>query len=57
MIDINSSILYFPSLKLSDAGEYMCQVNISSALLGSDLTMSSMFPHIVRVYGKFIGID
>ena len=54
MIETNSSILYFSSLKLSDAGVYMCQVNISSALLGSDVTMSSMFPRIVRVFSKFI---
>ena len=54
MIEINSSILYFSSLKLSDAGEYMCQVNISSTLLGSDLTILSIPPHTVKVFGKFI---
>ena len=57
MIDINSSILSFSSLKLSDAGEYMCQVNISSSLLGSDLTILSIPPHTVRVFGKLIDIN
>ena len=32
----------------------MCQVNISSTLLGSDLTILSVLPHTVRVFGKFV---
>ena len=52
-VGTNSSRLTFPSLKLSDAGEYMCTVNISSSLLNSDLTKMSMLPHPVRVYSKY----
>ena len=54
LININSSILHFSSLKLSDAGEYMCQVSISSTLLGSELTFLSVPPLTVHVLGKFI---
>ena len=52
----NSSRLNFPSLKLSEAGEYMCQVNIRSHLLNSDLTIMSMFSYPVRVIGKLLGM-
>lgn len=48
----NSSRLCFKSLKLSDAGEYMCQVDIRSSLFRSDLTITSMLPYPVRVIGK-----
>ena len=48
----NFSKLNFPSLKLSEAGEYICQVNIRSHLLNSDLTIMSMFSYPVRVTGK-----
>ena len=54
MTEINSRSLSFLPLKLSDAGQYMCQVNISSTLLGSDLILSSIPPHVTRVFGKFI---
>ena len=47
-----SSRLHFSSLKLSEAGEYMCQVNISSSLLRSDLNIMSMPPYPIRVFGK-----
>ena len=50
----NSSRLHFSSLKLSEAGEYMCQVNIRSSLLKSDLNMISMLPYPVRVFGKLM---
>ena len=49
----DSSRLNFPSLKLSDGGEYMCTVNISSSLLNSDLNKMSMLPHPVRVISKY----
>ena len=49
----NSSELHFSSLKLSDAGEYMCQVNIISSFLSSDLTLMSILSYPVRVIGKF----
>jgi hypothetical protein len=47
----NSSRLNFPSLKLSEAGEYMCQVNIRSHLLNSDLTIMS-HPQLIQVFSK-----
>lgn len=37
----NSQILFFPYLRLSDAGEYTCTVNISSLLLNSDIDTQS----------------
>ena len=52
IVGTNSSLLFFSSLKLSDAGEYMCQINVRSSLLSSDLIIMSMFPYIVRVIGK-----
>ena len=51
-VGTNSSRLFFSSLKLSEAGEYMCQINVRSSLLSSDLIIMSMFPYIVRVIGK-----
>ena len=48
----NSRRLHFPSLKLSEAGEYMCQVSISSHLLNSKLIIMSMYPSLIRVFGK-----
>lgn len=52
----NSSRLNFPSLKLSEAGEYECQVNIRSHLLNSDLTIMSVFPYPIRVIGKLLSM-
>ena len=54
LIKNNSGILSLSPLKLSDAGEYMCQVNINSTLLNSNLTFYSMMPHVIRVFGKAI---
>ena len=54
LINNKSGILSLSPLKLSDAGEYMCQVNISSSLLNSDLIFYSMMPHVIRVFGKGI---
>lgn len=51
-IGTNSSRLHFSSLKLSEAGEYMCQVNIISSLLRSDLNITSMPLYPVRTIGK-----
>ena len=37
-VGTDSSTLSFPSLRLSDAGEYTCQVNVSSSYLNKDVT-------------------
>ena len=51
----NSNMLSFSPLKLSDAGEYLCEVKISFPLLSSyQLTFLSLHPHIVFVVGKFM---
>lgn len=49
----NSNRLNFPLLKLSDAGEYMCTVNISSSLLNANLSMDSI-SYAIRIFGKFV---
>ena len=51
-IENNSSMLVLSPLRLSDAGEYRCQVNITSPLLKSDLISTSMVQETVRVFGK-----
>ena len=52
-INSNVSELSFSPLKLSDAGEYICGVNISSTLLSSNLISNSSMPSlIVNVLGK-----
>ena len=50
----NSRELHFLPLKLSDAGEYMCIVNISSSLLNTNLIINSMLPYPIRITGKLI---
>lgn len=50
--ETNSSAFHFHSLKLSEAGEYMCQVSIASILLTSDLIIMSMKPYTIRVICK-----
>ena len=55
-VGTNSSELHFPSLKLSDAGEYMCTVNISSSLLNSDKSIMSELPCPIRVIGKLLDV-
>ena len=50
----NSSKLLFSPLKLSDAGEYMCTVNISSNLLNTNLIINSTYPYPIRISGKLI---
>ena len=50
----DSSKLHFSPLKLSNAGEYMCTVNISSSLLNSNLIINSTFPCPVQVFGKLV---
>ena len=54
LIKNKSGILSLSPLKLSDAGEYICQVNINSTLLNSNVTFYSMMPHVIRVFGKAI---
>ena len=55
-VGTNSSELHFSSLKLSDAGEYMCTVNISSSLLNSDKSIMSELPCPIRVIGKLLDV-
>lgn len=50
----NSSELLFPSLRLSDAGEYMCTVNISSNLLNTNPIINSTYPYPIRISGKLV---
>ena len=52
-INITSNEIHFLSLKLSEAGNYMCQVSIRSSLLRSDLSFVSMPPYTVRAIGKY----
>ena len=52
-INITSNEIHFLPLKLSEAGNYMCQVNIRSSLLRSDLNFVSMPPYTVRAIGKY----
>ena len=52
-INVTSSEINFSPLKLSEAGIYMCQVNIRSGLLRSDLSFMSMHPYTVRAIGKY----
>ncbi len=54
-INITSNEIHFSPLKLSEAGNYMCQVNVSSSLLRSDLSFMSMPPYTVRAIGKLQG--
>ena len=51
-IENNSSMLVLSPLRLSDAGEYRCQVKITSPLLKSDLTITSMYQETIRLFGK-----
>jgi hypothetical protein len=51
-INVTSNAIHFSPLKLSEAGNYMCQVNIRSSLLRSDLSFMSMPPYSVRAIGK-----
>lgn len=53
-IENNSGILFLSPLRLSDAGEYTCLVDITSPLLLSNLIIFSMDPQIIRVFGKFV---
>ena len=52
-INITSNEIHFLPLKLSEAGNYTCQVSIRSSLLRSDLSFMSMNPYTVRAIGKF----
>jgi hypothetical protein len=50
----NSRELHFEPLKLSDAGEYTCTVNISSSLLNSNLIINSVLAYTILITGKLI---
>ena len=50
----NSRDLHFSPLKLSDAGEYTCTVNISSSLLKTNLIINSMSKYSVQIIGKLV---
>ena len=52
-INVTSNKIHFFPLKLSEAGNYMCQVSIRSSLLRSDLSLVSMPPYTVRAIGKY----
>jgi hypothetical protein len=51
-VNVISNEIHFSPLKLSEAGNYMCQVNIRSSLLRSNLSFMSMPPYTVRAIGK-----
>ena len=50
----NSRDLHFSPLKLSDAGEYTCTVNISSSLLKTNLIINSMSDYPILIIGKLV---
>ena len=50
----NSRELHFSLLKLSDAGEYTCTVNISSSLLNTNLTINSTSEYSILIIGKLV---
>ena len=52
-LNITSNKIHFSPLKLSEAGNYMCQVNVRSSLLRSDLSFMSMSPYTIRAFGKY----
>ena len=53
-VGTHSSELHFSPVKLSEAGEYICTVNISSSLLNSDLIISGAFACPIQAFGKLI---
>ena len=52
-INVTSNEIHFLPLKLSEAGNYVCQVSIRSSLLRSDLSFVSMPPYTIRAIGKY----
>jgi dihydroxyacetone kinase DhaKLM complex PTS-EIIA-like component DhaM len=53
-VGTNSRKLHFSPLKLSDAGEYTCTMNISSSLLNSNLMINSILPYTILITGKLV---
>jgi hypothetical protein len=51
LVGSNRSILSFPSLRLSDAGQYSCQVRISCRYLCDALVVTST-PFDIHLQGK-----
>ena len=52
LVDSHGSILSFPSLRLSDAGQWSCQVIVDSPYLRDDLSViSTTFD--IHLQGKF----
>ena len=50
----SSKRLTLPSLSLSSGGEYSCHVTVGSALLTSDIEVSTVTPQRVEIQSEFI---
>ena len=52
LVDSHRSVLSFPSLRLSDAGQYSCQVIVDSPYLRDNLDVTST-TFAIHLQGKF----